>query len=613
MIKRKIMMLTSIWKPEFVCKVTNGVYRRIQKDNYDLYIFNAYDMRGVENCLIQEHRIYKLPDISDFDGVIAAINSVGTEHIVKEIVERCRKMHKHIFCIDQEFEGAYFAGINNYDSMYKMVEHMIEVHDCKVFNYLGGPEQHSENRQRYQAFCDCLKAHHLEVEPERVSHRAFLMSDGKRAYHDWKEKNLHLPDVVVCANDEMAVGYNLTAQEDGIYAPEDYKITGFDNIEDGQNNFPSITSIQRSWEELGYYSADMLLGKIQRGESIRNILIPGKCVLNESCGCNSGARNARRAFVQMYQDRKYYETEEENQRNVRQILCECEDEKELQERLILSCGKLKISEIAICINQYGEGEERQEDFSPRVRVLCGGTSETIQTRKQLIPTAWLENPVSQVYLFGALYCGRNASGYSVLHYEPSFLSGRMHKTFLESIGLSLDSIHRRKEINETNVKLSTLYVQDSLTGLYNRFGYKQEGAGYFKQHEGKVYLAYLDVDGLKVINDIYGHATGDLAICGVAEAMRDAFREGQILVRMGGDEFLVIGAMSENINFEEKERQIIAFLENYSKEKMLPLVLQTSMGFVWNDTDEDNMEILVQKADHKMYQIKQQKKLGTVK
>lgn len=609
MIKRKIMMLTSIWKPEFVCKVTSGVYKRIQRDNYDLYIFNAYDMRGNENCFIQEHRIYKLPDISDFDGVIVAINSVGTEYMVKEIVEHCRKIHKNIYCIDQEFDGAYFAGINNYASMYKIVEHMIEVHNCKVFNYLGGPEQHSENRQRFQAFCDCLKAHHLEVEPERVSHRAFLMSDGRRAYRDWKEMNLHLPDVIICANDEMALGYNLAAQEDGIYAPDDYKITGFDNVEDGQNNFPSITSIQRSWEELGYQSADILIGNIQRDEGMRNILISGTCVLNESCGCNHGMRNAQKAFVQIYQDRKYYETEEENQRNVRQLLCECEDESELQERLILSCEILKISEIAICINQYGEEEESQGDFGTQVRVLCGKTSETICTHKQLIPTSWLENPDSQIYLFGALYCGRNASGYSVLHYKPSFLSGRMHKTFLESIGLSLDSILRRKELNETNVKLSTLYVQDSLTGLYNRFGYKQEGADYFKKHEGKVYLAYLDVDGLKVINDIYGHAVGDLAICGVADAMRNAFREGQILVRMGGDEFLVIGALAENINFDEKERQIIAFLKDYSKDKRLPLVLQASVGFVWNDTAEDNMEVLVQKADRKMYEIKQQKNI----
>ncbi|MCM1568902.1 MAG: GGDEF domain-containing protein [Roseburia sp.] len=606
--KHKIMMLTSIWKSEFVCRVTSGVHRRLQRDNYDLYIFNAYDMRGNENCFMQEHRIYKLPDISDFDGIIIAINSVGTEHMVRDIVERCRVLNKHIFCIDQKFEGACFAGIDNYASMYQMVEHMIQVHGCKIFNYLGGPELHDENKQRYQAFCDCLEKYHLEIAPERVSHRGFLLSDGRRAYQDWKKKNLHLPDVVICANDEMALGYSLTAQEDGLRAPEDYKITGFDNMEDGQNNFPSISSIQRNWEELGYRSADILMESIQGRQKLQDIYISGGCVLNESCGCMAGVRNARRAFTQLYQEMKGKEVEEENQRSVRQLLCECEDEQELQERLIFSCDFLKISEVAICINQYQDGEEGIRDFASRVRVLSGGVSEEIDTHRQLVPTKWLEAEDSQIYLFGSLYCGRNASGYCVMHYEPDFLANRMHKTFLESIGLSLDSILRRKELNESNIKLSKLYIQDSLTGLYNRFGYKQEGTRFFQAHKGAVYMAFLDVDGLKNINDIYGHAIGDLAICGVAEAMREVFKEGQVLVRMGGDEFLVIGAMTEDVDFEEKQQRIGLYLEHYSEEKRLPLLLQASMGFVWNDTDDDNMELLVQKADNQMYLIKQQRK-----
>lgn len=607
--KKKIMMLTSIWKSEYVCRVTEGVHRRLSQEGYDLYIFNAYDMRGNENCFLQEHRIYKLPDVTQFDGVLIAINSVGTEGMVKDLVEECHRLQKPIYSIDQRFDGVCLAGIDNRESMYKIVEHMITEHGCKVFNYLGGPKDHAENKQRFQGFCDCLKDYKIEIDPKRVSHRSFLMSDGGRAYNAWAEENLHVPDVVICANDEMALGYTMVAREHNIIVPHDLKVTGFDNMIDGQKNFPSITSVKRNWEELGYQSASMLIQMAQGKGLACDFYISGDVVQNESCGCHAGERSARDAYVELYKENKYYEVKEEIQRNVRQLLCECHDEKELQQSLNRATEMSEISEMAVCINENWSDENPTTDYADYVRVLCGNEKEIICTKKQLIPSKWLkEDEEPSIYIFGALYCGKKPSGYAVMHYQPDFLPERKHKTLLESIGLSLDSILRREELNQSNQRLSELYVRDSLTGLYNRFGYKKEGFTFFEKHHGEVYLAYFDIDGLKKINDTYGHAYGDIAISGLAKAISQVFSNDQICVRMGGDEFLVIGALSEHRDMEMVKSLLDEKLSIISEEQKMPISIKASVGFLENKEQSDNLEELVKKADKIMYDIKQKRK-----
>ena len=602
--KRKIMMLTSIWKAEYACRVTEGVYRCLADEGYDLYIFNAYDMRGNDSCFLLEHRIYSLPDVREFDGVLIAINSLGTEHLVKDLVNKCKELNKPVISIDQRFEGVHLAGIDNRKSMYKLVEHLVKEHGCTQFNYLGGPEDHEENKQRFQGFCDCLKDNHIELEPERVSHRSFLTSDGARAYNGWEPKGLHIPQVVVCANDEMALGYTLVAAQHGYRVPEDLMVTGFDNMVDGQKSIPSITSVKRCWEELGYRSTCLLMGMIRGENAGEDLFLDGEVVLNESCGCTVGQRSVKEAYATLYRENKSYEKKEEIQRNVRQLLCECTDRKELQSSLIVAAQMCDISEIAVCINQPDEHHEDRY-FADRVRVLCGETSEIIDTNKQLIPSKWIsEDREPSIYIFGPLYCGKKHSGYAIIHYEPDFLPERKHKTLLESIGLSLASILRNEELNETNQRLSELYVQDSLTGLYNRFGYKQEGFRYFEEKQGKVYLAYFDIDGLKKINDTYGHAMGDIAISSTARAIREIFCEGQVCVRMGGDEFLVIGSMSEHIESKDVTGQIDTLLQRYSQELNLPIDIRSSIGGLQNEGQYNELEEMVKKADKMMYEIK---------
>ena len=135
---------------------------------------------------------------------------------------------------------------------------------------------------------------------------------------------------------------------------------------------------------------------------------------------------------------------------------------------------------------------------------------------------------------------------------------------------------------ELNKRLSKLSYTDGLTGVYNRMGC--EGIAYpflEKCHEqGKnACMMFADINKMKVINDKYGHLQGDLAICTVAKVIQQVLKDKWIVVRYGGDEFLMVG----ECNGIEKPQQLLdeiqKELERTAKEMKLPYSLRAASIF----------------------------------
>lgn len=85
--------------------------------------------------------------------------------------------------------------------------------------------------------------------------------------------------------------------------------------------------------------------------------------------------------------------------------------------------------------------------------------------------------------------------------------------------------------------------RDPLTGVYNRLGVDgllRREIGLARRHSTPLSLAFLDLDRFKFINDTYGHATGDAALCAFVDRIRASIRDTDILARYGGDEFMLI-------------------------------------------------------------------------
>lgn len=611
--KRKIIMLCGIWHEDYIRGLLRGIRNRMEESDVELHIFASYAIYNDDAFSRKECEVYSLPNLDDYDGILIANNNQSDYRMVKEKIEYYQNHGKPILSVEQSFEGTSYTGVDNYAEFYKITEHILKEHGCRIVNYLGGPDNNAENLERYRAFCDCMKAYGIEVEPSRVLHMHFLHHDGEEAYEYWKMKGMHMPDAVLCANDNMALGYCNAAMVDGYSAPEDFLITGFDNFDEGQYFCPSITSVNRNWEQLGYDSLDKLL-EIIDGEVEPGVFhSSGRLALNESCGCGLDKRDIRGDFREVYHAKKQEESLEIRQRISRQDLSISSHLSHMQQKLNSAYDVLEIEDMALCLNNslFEEDLEIKKDGYDDVMYVAGRDTHTKMEREFTLDISKLNLRMAEshrIFIFSALHLDGDTYGYSVAPYQDNFMKNHLHRTFMETISLALVNIRQREILNRLNLRLEQLYVQDQMTGLYNRFGYMNQAQAYMQKYDGNVYLFYMDMDNLKVINDRYGHAVGDKAIKGVAYAIRKVFADNSVCVRMGGDEFLVMKYCKSEEEVKQKIDKMNGAMEEYGAKNNLPLPIAVSVGYVNTIHNREPLEILVKKADAKMYETKQKHK-----
>lgn len=160
---------------------------------------------------------------------------------------------------------------------------------------------------------------------------------------------------------------------------------------------------------------------------------------------------------------------------------------------------------------------------------------------------------------------------------------------------------------------------DPLTGLYNRNGAE---ARVDASEPGA--LLFIDLDNFKLVNDTFGHAEGDRVLCAVGEALRRSFREDDVIVRVGGDEFAVFarGTWDED-ELAARAQQTLDQIEGIeagggadgahsdgAHADGEPFALSASLGCVVDARGVESFDELVRMADKEMYRVKTSGKAG---
>jgi len=175
--------------------------------------------------------------------------------------------------------------------------------------------------------------------------------------------------------------------------------------------------------------------------------------------------------------------------------------------------------------------------------------------------------------------------------------------------LLIRDIAARKQEEE---RLQSIAVSDDLTGLYNRRGFnlaaRQEIKHATRNSQGLGFL-FLDIDGMKDINDRFGHSQGDSALMTVASILRKSFRDSDIIARWGGDEFVVLA-----LDVPEGciNRLLDRFSDNvalYNSKEGIMFEISVSVGMSFFDPAAPiDFDELVRIADARMYRDKRSKK-----
>lgn len=174
--------------------------------------------------------------------------------------------------------------------------------------------------------------------------------------------------------------------------------------------------------------------------------------------------------------------------------------------------------------------------------------------------------------------------------------------FLSGITFVLMRLYRlTRELEARRRAAQELASRDALTGLCNRLGFDRTLA----QVTGSPALLYLDLDGFKQVNDSFGHGAGDDLLRIVAERLASLAREGDVVARIGGDEFAILrGAPVSRAELAELAADIGLALSEPVRLGATLLQIGASIGIAMGSEYADDHALLVRAADAALYRAK---------
>lgn len=638
---RKIALLMDGWKRCFTFAWPAGILQCIQETGEDvsLYIFDSSGNWSRDRKYNEgEYNIFRLPDLSEFDGIILDLTNVEVDSVIEETVERAQKAGVPVISIGKELADFYYVGIDNKGAMAGMVDHLVREHKCRTFWFIMASEDNYENCRRVEGIQEYLDSQGIPWDASDFYYGNYEFQCGVNGFRHFLEHGRTLPDAIVCANDNIAVGVCEEAAKAGYHAPDDFLITGFDNFDKAAFYTPQITTVSHIREEAGYRCVQLLL-QIWNGEEMSRFHYTDvEYKFWESCGCSADCHRQDREYLKgqiIYQ----IETDIflEDIISLEYELLKCSTFSQMMNCVFkclpsMNCDAMYLvmdpkmndfknwtenSEVFITDEDYcvqGYPEKMLMEFSyenPEVSQRLGLTPKQMQVSEidGIFPVFDCQEPGAN-FLFLPLHFRQWTIGYLAIRNAVYLMERQYLHHILGALTKAMENLNRHEKLEWMNERLSNLYVRDTLTGMYNRMGYRKFAGTLFedRRRANNLLILFIDLDRLKYINDNLGHDMGDLAIRAVADAIKTTLDDDGIPVRLGGDEFLII---REEIPGAEIEDMILEIRQKVGRrgEQVGLSKLSISAGYVITDKDSSKkLEDYVNEADAIMYQEKKAKK-----
>ncbi len=173
-----------------------------------------------------------------------------------------------------------------------------------------------------------------------------------------------------------------------------------------------------------------------------------------------------------------------------------------------------------------------------------------------------------------------------------------HNGKVEGAVMVFRDIREKKERLE---RIKYLSYHDQLTGLYNRYYFEEQLIKFNSEEYLPLTLAIIDVNGLKLTNDAFGHAVGDSMLKVISNTLNKNSRKSDVVFRVGGDEFVILMPNTEN---DDAEILVKNIHRNLEKIEFNNIIISVSVGWATRKFKEENMDAIYKKAEEYMYRNK---------
>ena len=217
-----------------------------------------------------------------------------------------------------------------------------------------------------------------------------------------------------------------------------------------------------------------------------------------------------------------------------------------------------------------------------------------------------------VNYFLPLHYSEQCLGYYIFTNSEFPIYSLLCHTLSMMLSNSLENIRKLAHLDKAMKELNRLYVIDPLCNIYNRNGFIKVADDMFKEcvaTGNQIMISFIDMDGLKYINDNYGHNEGDFAIQRIANIIHNCCEGNSVCARFGGDEFVYFSPNATLSDPISLSRKINIALDNINKLVQKPYTISASIGSVVTVArPDDTLYSIIKLADEKMYDVKKLKK-----
>lgn len=306
-------LVLNVLDEEYQISVYKGIVKQAAELGIELICFQQENAHITPDDLITR---FPKKELFDLDGIILLTSVIVDNYVFvdKKNVEDIWG-DLPVVSVGQKIEGVPSVLINTEASMKELVEHLIIEHNYRNLFYISGSQNHPDAIVREQVFVKTVEEYKNKFSDLKyvIKNGSFTETTAIAAMTEYlKENNNQVPDVVVCANDNMAIGvYKFLKMNRNNPDIKECAVTGFDDIPQARFEIPSLTTVQQPLFEIGAKGVELLRDIVNKKNVEEELYIDSKVMYRKSCGCRAGLDDIH-ADEQLYREMQANYVQSEN-------------------------------------------------------------------------------------------------------------------------------------------------------------------------------------------------------------------------------------------------------------------------------------------------------------
>ncbi len=562
-----------------------------------------------------ESSVFDLIDMRKIDALIFADNMLKNKQIVYDLIDKAMIFDTPVISI-----GGNYSDVINIDFDYKsgfedVVRHVVEYHGLRRLHFMAGTRGNTFSEERIEVFAKVLEENHIEFDRSTMlSYGDFWRDPTVAAVKELLARSDELPQAIICANDTMAIEVCNTLSNAGIKVPDEICVTGFDGIMEINFSTPRITSSICCYGDITRKISGLL--SLNKEDLLKeaHYEIKSRLVISESCGCkSSGIISVSNHLSDLENRFSRYKDEEKALYEIGVRILAGKNLKtaanELSSPIIYNMRCMLRKEVInetinplendysgnfgeeLCVFYDSDASKPYVPYEIDASAVMPGLEVALDSGYPIILTAlnFLNVPLG--------YTTFSFQSYDICNYEKI-------PQVVNALNNSIGGYRNLRYQQYITRQVQLLSEYDQLTGLYTRGGSQNAYntlIDKLAQQDRPITVIMVDLDGLKSINDGYGHNEGDYAIKATASALKNSCPPNSVCIRMGGDEMAAF--LSSTQPLDDIKQEIAARLRSVNRTSRKPYPITASVGVYRSPEGEGipSFEDLIKAADEIMY------------